>query len=116
MSEQRLFGVHGPDRSLYIDDAYIESLNARVAHGHQGMEFAADVALWWILEDHIRQVLHIEGTPVTLLFLSFVRPLLPDGRRPWGRFAILVNGRDDVTFTNDPWYWEGLTYRPREAS
>ena len=42
----------------------------------------------------------------------------PDDRPPGGRFASLVTDTDansDVIFTNDPWYWEALTYpeRPR---
>ena len=91
-----------PSRKPYASDHAIALLNARIAAGRPGCDDAACTALVIMLDDGIAQVLHIEGTPVTLLFLAGT-----------GRFAILARSESDVEFSNDPWHWEGLTYRER---
>lgn len=101
----------------YVDDAYIAWLNELVAKGRAGCETPAEVALMIIIDQAIDQVLHVPGTPVTLLFRPYIRAIWMGDAvpKPWGNFAVLVQSEHDVRFTNDPWWWEGLTYRERPS-
>jgi hypothetical protein len=91
---------------LYFPDAQIAAWNAQIARPRPGCDCAADEALSIILDERLAQVIgDIDGSGVTLL-------TDPTGKQ----CAVLVDNAGNATFSNDPWYWEGLTYRPREAS
>jgi hypothetical protein len=90
----------------YIPDAQIAAWNAQIAAPRPGVA-AAEEALTIIIEHDLAQIIaDIDGSGVTLL----------TDRATNANGAIIARSETDVQFSNDPWYWEGLTYRPREAS